>query len=55
MGSALDRIARYLERMTRTLNKIEDQLEDQNKTLSKLASCVEKYPNGKTYLNISDD
>lgn len=58
MEFQLDRVVRQLERITKTLIKMEDQLEDLNKNLknlSALASCVEIYANGKAYFHITDD
>ena len=58
MEFQLDRVVRQLERITKTLIKMENQLEDLNKNLknlSTLASCVETYANGKAYFHIADN
>lgn len=50
-----EKATRALESMAKSMQHIEKQLENLNRTLKPLPDCVEKYPNGRSEFNISND
>lgn len=50
-----EKIARNLEAVAKSMSRIEKQLENLNRTIKPLSSCVQAYPNGLTEFKVSNE
>lgn len=50
-----EKAVRMLESIAKSMQHIEKQLENLNKTIKPLADCVQTYPNGHTEFNVNND
>lgn len=50
-----EKAVRMLESIAKSMARIEKQLENLNRTIKPLSSCVQAYPNGLTEFKVSNE